>query len=142
MWQGCHFMAAAMCQLRAGLLLQCLSWQICNQSIHDAIKPWAQLACTGSEPCFPCLLSPWTQSLPYPYLLPPQDLQALPPHDTTSELADAMALAANRAGPAGGLILFVVQPGEINAYDQQVCPLVLCFALLQLLNKMLLRVTD
>ncbi len=69
-----------------------------------------------------CLLWPWTQSLPSLYLLAPQDLEALPPHDTTSELADAMALAAQTAGSKGGLILFVVQPGEINSYDQQVCP--------------------
>ena len=49
-----------------------------------------------------------------------------------------MALAARTAGPGGGLILFVVQPGEINSYDQQVCPLMLCFALQQLLNEVLL----
>eukprot|EP00891_Asterochloris_glomerata_P000176 jgi/Astpho2/176/fgenesh1_pg.00004_%23_70_t len=48
-----------------------------------------------------------------------QDLEALPPHDTTSELADAMALAARTAGPKGSQILFVVQPGDINSYDQQ-----------------------
>ena len=70
-----------------------------------------------------------------------QDLKALPPHDTTSELADAMALAARTAGPKGGLILFVVQPGEINSYDQQVCPLMLCSALQQLLNEVLLWIT-
>ena len=53
-----------------------------------------------------------------------------------------MALAAQRAGPAGGLILFVVQPGEINSYDQQVCPLMPCFPLQQLLDEVLLLIRD
>ena len=52
-----------------------------------------------------------------------------------------MALAAQTAGPVGGLILFVVQPGEINSYDQQVCPLMLYFALQQLLTEVLLGIT-
>ena len=88
-----------------------------------------------------CLLWPCLQPPPSFCLLALQDLEALPPHDTTSELADAMALAARTAGPVGGLILFVVQPGEINSYDQQVCPLMLCFALQQLLKEVLLWIT-
>lgn len=49
-----------------------------------------------------------------------------------------MVLAARTAGPKGSQILFVVQPGDINSYDQQVCPFTACFALQQLRKEMLL----
>ena len=45
----------------------------------------------------------------------------LPDNDVQSRLSDAIGLAVREAGHDGAVVLMVVQPGETNAYDQQVC---------------------
>ena len=49
-----------------------------------------------------------------------QDEATLPPNDVTSEIADVMAQAVQAYGVDGAVVLMVVQPGERNAFDQQV----------------------
>lgn len=64
---------------------------------------------------------------PYPNLVfsgscPQQDASRLPPNPTLEHIPDAIAAAATASGhvAAGGVVVMVVQPGERNAYDQQV----------------------
>ena len=49
-----------------------------------------------------------------------QELALLPENDVTAEYVDAMAAAVQEYGKADAIVLFVVQPGEKNSYDQQV----------------------
>lgn len=49
-----------------------------------------------------------------------QALAQLPENDVTAEYVDAMAAAVQEYGQANAIVLFVVQPGEKNSYDQQV----------------------
>ena len=58
-----------------------------------------------------------------------QALAQLPENDVTAEYVDAMAAAVQEYGQANAIVLFVVQPGEKNSYDQQVaqaCSLAQC----------------
>ena len=48
-----------------------------------------------------------------------QVLAQLPDNDVTSAVADAIGQAVGESRVEGGVVLMVVQPGEINAYDQQ-----------------------
>jgi glutathione synthetase len=49
-----------------------------------------------------------------------EDLDAaLPPNGAMDAIADALGAAAAAHGAEGGVALFVVQPGERNAYDQR-----------------------
>lgn len=50
-----------------------------------------------------------------------QELSCLPHNYVTAEYVDAMAAAVQEYGTADAVVLFVVQPGEKNSYDQQVC---------------------
>ena len=60
-----------------------------------------------------------------------QELSQLPPNDVTAEYVDAMAAAVQEYGQPDAIVLFVVQPGEKNSFDQQVlCCTVLCCAVL------------
>ena len=47
-------------------------------------------------------------------------LDALPPNNAMDNIVDAMAAAAEDYGVPGAVMVMVVQPGERNAYDQQV----------------------
>ena len=49
-----------------------------------------------------------------------QELAQLPENDVTAEYVDAMAAAVQEYGKADAVVLFVIQPGEKNSYDQQV----------------------
>jgi hypothetical protein len=49
-----------------------------------------------------------------------QDASKLPDNEAMSNIAEALAVGARAEGSAGGVVLMVVQPGERNAYDQQV----------------------
>ncbi len=49
-----------------------------------------------------------------------QELSQLPDNDVTAEYVDAMASAVQEYGHPDAIVLFVVQPGEKNSYDQQV----------------------
>lgn len=51
-----------------------------------------------------------------------QELSQLPDNDVTAEYVDAMAAAVQEYGTPNAIVLFVVQPGEKNSYDQQVRP--------------------
>ncbi len=51
-----------------------------------------------------------------------QGMDSLPANDATKEISDALAAAVKAAGVPQGVILMLVQPGEKNSYDQQVCP--------------------
>ncbi|GFH30925.1 glutathione synthetase, partial [Haematococcus lacustris] len=44
----------------------------------------------------------------------------LPDNAALEALPDALAAAARAQGAPGGVLVMVVQPGERNAYDQQV----------------------
>ena len=50
-----------------------------------------------------------------------QELSQLPDNDVTAAYADAMAAAVQEYGIPHAVVLFVVQPGEKNSYDQQAC---------------------
>lgn len=50
----------------------------------------------------------------------PATLNALPPNNAMDDIVDAMAAAVADYGAEGGVVVMVVQPGERNAYDQQV----------------------
>ena len=50
-----------------------------------------------------------------------QELSQLPHNDVTAEYVDAMAATVQEYGQPGAVVLFVVQPGEKNSFDQQVC---------------------
>mgnify|MGYP001054523843 CR=1 FL=1 len=47
-------------------------------------------------------------------------LERLPPNNAMDNIVDAMAAAAEEYGVEGAAMVMVVQPGERNAYDQQV----------------------
>ena len=49
-----------------------------------------------------------------------QVLAKLPDNDVQAQLSDALGLAVRESGIEGAVVLMVVQPGETNAYDQQV----------------------
>jgi hypothetical protein len=49
-----------------------------------------------------------------------QDASALPPNPAVTDTPAAMAAAAKAHGAPGGCMVMIVQPGERNAYDQQV----------------------
>lgn len=48
-----------------------------------------------------------------------QELSQLPDNDVTAEYVDAMAAAVREYDTPQAVVLFVVQPGEKNSYDQQ-----------------------
>lgn len=48
-----------------------------------------------------------------------QELSQLPDNDVTAQYVDAMAAAVQEYGQPQAIVLFVVQPGEKNSYDQQ-----------------------
>lgn len=50
----------------------------------------------------------------------PAQLERLPANNAMDDIVDAMAAAVADYGAAGGVMVMVVQPGERNAYDQQV----------------------
>lgn len=52
----------------------------------------------------------------------PQDAASLPDQPAIEMIPDALAAAAKAHGAPGGVVVMVVQPGERNAYDQQVGP--------------------
>ena len=53
-------------------------------------------------------------------MLSMQELSQLPENDVTAAYVDAMAATVQEYGTDGAIVLFVVQPGEKNSYDQQV----------------------
>ena len=49
-----------------------------------------------------------------------QDIARIPANPAIEGIPDAIAAAARAHGAEGGVVIMVVQPGERNAYDQQV----------------------
>ena len=49
-----------------------------------------------------------------------QDIARIPANPAIEGIPDAIAAAARAHGVDGGVVVMVVQPGERNAYDQQV----------------------
>ena len=49
-----------------------------------------------------------------------QDIARIPANPAIEGIPDAIATAARAHGVDGGVVVMVVQPGERNAYDQQV----------------------
>ena len=49
-----------------------------------------------------------------------QDIARIPANPAIEGIPDAIAAAARAHGAEGGVVVMVVQPGERNAYDQQV----------------------
>ena len=58
-----------------------------------------------------------TCPLPSPLI---QDISRIPANPAIEGIPDAIAAAARAHGAEGGVVVMVVQPGERNAYDQQV----------------------
>ena len=82
----------------------------------------------GSPPCLLCssqreaiLQQGSAQTFADHHVMLLQELSQLPDNDVTAEYVDAMAAAVQEYGVAQAIVLFVVQPGEKNSYDQQVC---------------------
>ena len=75
----------------------------------------ALLACsTRQHPCDSCLLCLLS------FVAGVQVIAKLPDNDVQAQLSDALGLAVRESGIEGAVVLMVVQPGETNAYDQQV----------------------